>query len=72
MSRSSEIEYRTGDQVRLKSGGPLMTVEDVTRADSGDVLVETVWFEPNGDGESWTGPCRDGFDPALLIFGDDV
>lgn len=34
--------FKSGDQVRLKSGGPDMTVSNVS--DLGDVLIECHWF----------------------------
>jgi uncharacterized protein YodC (DUF2158 family) len=40
-----------GDVVRLKSGGPAMTVEVVTKATEGH-LVRCVWFD---DGEAKRG-----------------
>ncbi|PAQ05730.1 YodC family protein [Mesorhizobium temperatum] len=51
--------FKTGDVVRLKSGGPNMTVSDA--AASGSVLCN--WF--NREGETWT-PQHAGFKPDQL------
>ena len=42
----SAPEIRTGDVVRLKSGGPLMTVETVLRTDEDEAKVLCIWFSP--------------------------
>lgn len=47
-----------GDLVMLKSGGPVMTVEDV-----GGDYASCVWFDINKPG---TQPLRNTFDPRLL------
>jgi len=56
--------FRTGDVVRLKSGGPKMTVNDA--AASGLYLCN--WF--NRDGDVWT-PQHAGFKPDQLVAADD-
>ena len=38
-------DFKIGDTVRLKSGGPLMTVTNVERNDSGGQKVWTAWFD---------------------------
>jgi uncharacterized protein YodC (DUF2158 family) len=48
------MTFQAGDTVRVKSGGPKMTVESVQ-----DTAVTTVWF----DG---TKLCREKFTEALL------
>ncbi len=52
---------KAGDVVRLKSGGPFMTVR---RAEPTDILVE--WFE--GDGLCWGGIRKDSFNAESLIL----
>jgi uncharacterized protein YodC (DUF2158 family) len=38
--------FKIGDVVRLKSGGPLMTVDELTtQGTSGQPTVSVVWFE---------------------------
>ena len=39
--------FKVGDTVRLKSGGPLMTVTGVSQADGGQ-KVWTSWFDSAG------------------------
>ncbi len=51
--------FKTGDVVRLRSGGPNMTVSDT--AASGLYLCH--WF--NREGDVWT-PQHAGFKPAQL------
>ena len=42
----SNVEFNAGDVVRLKSGGPLMTVEKTgTTAMLGEEAVWCVWFD---------------------------
>jgi len=44
------MEFKEGDLVRLKSGGPLMTVEQVgERAMTGAEAIWCVWFEKVGN-----------------------
>jgi uncharacterized protein YodC (DUF2158 family) len=47
---SPEWTPQAGDVVRLKSGGPLMTV-DFTEfdAENNETLVNCLWIKPNGD-----------------------
>ena len=56
---SARREFRTGDLVRLNSGGPVMTVWEVERSEQG--IVRTVWFV----GEELK---RDGFGKDELLF----
>ncbi|MDG4855932.1 MAG: DUF2158 domain-containing protein [Mesorhizobium sp.] len=56
--------FKTGDIVRLKSGGPEMTVSD--GAASGTYLCH--WF--NRDGDVWT-PQHAGFKPDQLMVVDE-
>ncbi|TDB32569.1 DUF2158 domain-containing protein [Stenotrophomonas sp. TEPEL] len=37
------MEFKLGDKVKLKSGGPVMTVSSVS-----DKGVECQWFDPKG------------------------
>jgi uncharacterized protein YodC (DUF2158 family) len=39
------VEFKKGDIVRLKSGGPKMTVEDVVEDMGGDLSVYCTWFD---------------------------
>ncbi len=57
------MDFRLGDLVRLKSGGPLMTVEQVGQTSLADVGVWCVWFE-KVSGKQVVG--RDTFAPVLL------
>ena len=58
------MEFKPGDLVRLKSGGPLMTVEQVgERAMTGGEAVWCVWFEVVGNKQV---PKRETFPPAVL------
>ena len=42
-----EQRFKTGDQVQLKSGGPIMTVEKY----AGENTVTCIWFEGGGKGD---------------------
>lgn len=42
------MDFKPGDVVRLKSGGPRMTVEKVGKTQFGDDGVWCVWFETSG------------------------
>lgn len=37
-------EFHEGDTVRLKSGGPLMTIQSIYKSDGQD-WAEVVWFD---------------------------
>jgi uncharacterized protein YodC (DUF2158 family) len=41
------MAFAVGDTVKLKSGGPIMTVEDVDSGDGANVDIICVWFEKN-------------------------
>ena len=53
------IEWKTGEQVRLKSGGPVMTVDHVDLLEP--VGVTCVWFDRATRRE-------DSFDPGALAY----
>lgn len=55
---------RLGDVVRLKSGGPTMTVNGLTLLD-GVVHVECVWFHASFTSEP-------GFKPATYDFAEEA
>jgi uncharacterized protein YodC (DUF2158 family) len=38
-------DVAAGDTVKLKSGGPLMTVEKVAKSAKGEILAWCIWFE---------------------------
>ena len=58
------MEFKPGDLVRLKSGGPLMTVEQVgEKALTGGEAVWCVWFEKVGNKQE---AKRDDFPPVVL------
>lgn len=41
------MTFKVGEIVKLRSGGPLMTVESVDEREGPDVEVACVWFERN-------------------------
>lgn len=43
----AQHKYKIGDTVRLKSGGPLMTVNSLTNDMDGRPIVLTTWFDKN-------------------------
>jgi uncharacterized protein YodC (DUF2158 family) len=62
---------KPGDVVRLKSGGPPMTVEYVRKdkASPGDSVIQCVWFDHSPSGAGPSGPHRSGFAEVLLDLG---
>jgi uncharacterized protein YodC (DUF2158 family) len=57
----NKIEFEVGETVRLKSGGPLLTVSKLLENEQ----VECVWFNDLDD------VCTHVFDVALLFPDDD-
>jgi uncharacterized protein YodC (DUF2158 family) len=55
-------ELRVGDTVRLKSGGPLMTIEGFDSG-VGEQKAQCVWIESNTE-------KRSSYIPAVLAFDD--
>lgn len=63
------MDFKPGDLVRLKSGGPRMTVERVGKDITGDGdEVSCVWTELVG---KKTSVNRDAFPPVVLKSADD-
>ena len=44
----SNLEFKAGDLVRVKSGGPIMTVKRVGKNMAEEEVVWCVWFEKIG------------------------
>jgi uncharacterized protein YodC (DUF2158 family) len=42
-------EFKQGDRVRLKTGGPIMIVKDWTQGPEGQELVACVWQAGGGE-----------------------
>jgi uncharacterized protein YodC (DUF2158 family) len=57
------MDFKPGDVVRLKSGGPRMTVEQVGKTQFGDDGVWCVWFETSGSRQV---AKRETFPPVAL------
>ena len=59
----TDQKFKTGDVVKLKSGGPIMTVTNVAGTDA----VNCVWFDNNNKESSGKYP-----EAALEIFKADI
>ncbi len=57
------MDFKGGDTVRLRSGGPLMTVEQVAEMSYGGTGVWCVWFDRVANKQV---VGRDTFDPIVL------
>jgi uncharacterized protein YodC (DUF2158 family) len=55
--------FKVGDTVRLKSGGPLMTVTSISMDDTKGQMVWTSWFVNNKEDK--------GHHPASSLDADD-
>jgi uncharacterized protein YodC (DUF2158 family) len=44
------VEFQPGDEVQLKSGGPVMTVERITKdsKNQDEVVIACIWFHYEG------------------------
>ena len=63
------MSFKAGDLVKLKSGGPVMTVEHAgEKAMTEEDLVWCVWFEKAGSKQNLQ---RDTFAPAVLEMADE-
>ena len=55
------IQFEPGDKVRLKSGGPEMTVRgkhyDVLMNEYNDKMFDCIWFDKNKDGKEEVHYC---------------
>lgn len=67
--------FSIGSKVKLKSGSPIMTVEEISNESSkvlmdatsaGGTLVHCVWFVFDSRSGGWTGPCKASFKSLLL------
>jgi uncharacterized protein YodC (DUF2158 family) len=58
---SETREFRTGDVVVLRSGGPRMTVRNHS---GGEQAVLVIWFDAEGE------PQEQWYDPAQLVSCD--
>lgn len=56
------MEWKAGDTVRLKSGGPRMTIQEIGTMTS-ETLIVCAWFEN-------TTVKRDKFEPEMLVADD--
>lgn len=65
MSDESSTKFVIGDVVRVKGGGPKMTVETTSAGPSRN-MVGCVWFPPNGQG-GWGDIQRKAFDRDVLV-----
>jgi uncharacterized protein YodC (DUF2158 family) len=52
LARSNAMKFQIGDTVRLKSGGPLMTIDNIDAGDGPTVMVTCIWFEETERRES--------------------
>ena len=57
-------QFKKGDTVRVKNGGPLMTVQSVDRYSNIENGVLCIWFERNQ-------PQEKVFDEAVLKISDN-
>jgi uncharacterized protein YodC (DUF2158 family) len=63
--KMTNVQFKPGDTVRLKSGGPLMTVEKFETDELGTPTVWVVWFEENK-------PMREHYGAASVTADDGV
>jgi uncharacterized protein YodC (DUF2158 family) len=46
----NEQQFKVGDTVRLKSGGPLMTAQQIVNGiGDGPDIVDAIWFDSRGN-----------------------
>jgi len=60
------MDFKAGDVVVLKSGGPKMTIEKIGPKNSNneEIVAHCVWFENNQ-------PKEDRFNPATLMLNSE-
>ena len=59
-------DFSIGDTVRLKSGGPLMTVEKTFSLEDGETRVRCKWFDDKNQSHA------EAFVPGMLVGDDDA
>jgi uncharacterized protein YodC (DUF2158 family) len=62
-----EPDLVVGDVVRLKTGGPKMTVQRIGSGTDANAVVRCTWFEKSDEvGKEWAGPFNAEFPASTL------